>query len=80
MGRSLRQLKDGSPGIGEGKVRREAHLDGKSILSTGDDTLSPEDVAPGYKQLLEVERAFRTREPLWIFLHFRTYISADVSG
>ena len=26
----------------------------------GDDSLSPEDVALGYKQLLEVERAFRT--------------------
>jgi transposase len=60
MGRYLRQLKDGSIKIDKGKIREEEHLDGKYIISTSDDTLSPEDVALGYKQLLEVERAFRT--------------------
>ena len=60
MGRYLRQLKDGSIKIDKGKIREEAHLDGKYILSTSDDTLTPEDIALGYKQLLEVERAFRT--------------------
>jgi hypothetical protein len=42
------------------KVRAEEALDGKYLLSTSDDSLSAEDVALGYKQLLEVERAFRT--------------------
>ncbi len=60
MGRCLRQLNDGSIKIDRGKLREEAHLDGKYIISTSDGTLSPEDVALGYKQLLEVERAFRT--------------------
>jgi transposase len=60
MGRYLRQLKDGSIKIDKGKIREEAHLDGKYIISTSDDTLTPEDIALGYKQLLEVERAFRT--------------------
>jgi transposase len=60
MGRYLRQLKDGAIRIDKGRIRQEAHLDGKYILSTSDDTLTPEDVALGYKQLLEVERAFRT--------------------
>jgi len=60
LGRYLRQLKDGSIKIDKGKIREEAHLDGKYILSTSDDTLTPEDIAFGYKQLLEVERAFRT--------------------
>jgi transposase len=60
LGRYLRQLKDGSIKIDKGKIRKEAHLDGKYILSTSDDTLTPEDIALGYKQLLEVERAFRT--------------------
>jgi transposase len=60
MGRYLRQLKSGTIKIDRGKIRQEAHLDGKYILSTSDDTLTPEDVALGYKQLLEVERAFRT--------------------
>jgi transposase len=60
LGRYVRQLKDGSIKIDKGKIREEAHLDGKYILSTSDDTLTPEDIALGYKQLLEVERAFRT--------------------
>ena len=60
MGRFLRQLKSGAIKIDKGKIREEEHLDGKYILSTSDDTLTPEDVALGYKQLLEVERAFRT--------------------
>jgi transposase len=60
MGRYLRQQKNGGLKIDRTKARKEAHLDGKYILSTSDDTLSPEDVALGYKQLMEVERAFRT--------------------
>jgi len=60
MGRYLRQLKDGSIKIDRGKIREEEHLDGKYIISTSDDTLTPEDIALGYKQLLEVEKAFRT--------------------
>jgi len=60
MGRYLRQLKSGAIKIDKGKIREEEHLDGKYIISTSDDTLTPEDAALGYKQLLEVERAFRT--------------------
>ena len=60
MGKYLRQLKTGEIKIDKGKIKEEAHLDGKYIISTSDDTLSPEDVALGYKQLMEVERAFRT--------------------
>lgn len=48
------------PRIDQNKVRKEARLEGKYLLRTSDDTLSPEDVALGYKQLLEVEDAFRT--------------------
>jgi transposase len=48
------------PRIDQSKVKREARLDGKYVLRTSDDTLSSEDVALGYKQLLEVEDAFRT--------------------
>jgi transposase len=60
MGPYLRQLKSGRLKIDRTKVRAEQSLDGKYLLSTSDDSLSPEDVALGYKQLLEVERAFRT--------------------
>lgn len=48
------------PRIDQSKVKKEARLDGKYLLRTSDDRLSPEDVALGYKQLLEVEDAFRT--------------------
>ena len=40
-------------------VAAEAKLDGKFLLRTSDPTLSAEDVALGYKQLLEVERGWR---------------------
>jgi len=59
MGRYLRQLKSGIK-IDRAKVKAEESLDGKYLLSTSDDSLSCEDVALGYKQLMEVERAFRT--------------------
>jgi transposase len=60
LGRYLRQLKNGALKIDKAKVKAEKRLDGKYLLSTSDDSLWPEDVALGYKQLLEVERAFRT--------------------
>ena len=60
LGRYLRQQKNGALVVDRGKIAEEARLDGKYILSTSDDSLSAEDVALGYKQLLEVERAFRT--------------------
>jgi len=54
--------REGLPRIDQSKVKNEARLDGKYLLRTSDDTLSSEDVALGYKQLLEVEDAFRTLE------------------
>lgn len=60
MGRYIRQTKTGRLKIKKAKVQEEETLDGKYLLSTSDDTLSSEDVALGYKQLMEVERAFRT--------------------
>lgn len=60
MGRYLRQQKNGAIKIDRARVAKEAHLDGKYILSTSDDSLSATDVALGYRQLQEVERAFRT--------------------
>jgi hypothetical protein len=59
-GKYLKLGSDGIPRIDQAKVKREARLDGKYLIKTSDDTLSPEDVALGYKQLLEVEDAFRS--------------------
>ena len=59
-GRYVKELKSGKFKIDLAKVKQEEALDGKYLLSTSDESLSVEDVALGYKQLLEVERAFRT--------------------
>jgi transposase len=40
-------------------IAAETKLDGKYLLRCSDPTLSPEDIALGYKQLLEVERGWR---------------------
>lgn len=45
--------------IDEKAVKEAEKLDGKYLIRTSDDTLSVEDIALGYKQLWEVERAFR---------------------
>ena len=60
MGRYVKELKSGKLKIDHAKVRQEEKLDGKYLLSTSDRHLSAEDIALGYKQLMEVERAFRT--------------------
>lgn len=60
MGRYVKELKSGKLRIDRAKVKQDERLDGKYLLSTSDLHLSAEDIALGYKQLLEVERAFRT--------------------
>ena len=41
------------------KIKTETNLDGKYLLRCSDPDLSAEDIAAGYKQLLEVERGWR---------------------
>ncbi|MEU8252406.1 IS1634 family transposase [Nonomuraea sp. NPDC048916] len=57
--RFLRTTPGGLLRIDRAKVERETNLDGKYLLRCSDPSLSPEDVALGYKQLLEVERGWR---------------------
>jgi len=59
LGRYVRQTKTGRLLIDRSKIKAEARLDGKYLLSTSDPDLSAEDVALGYKNLLEAERGFR---------------------
>jgi hypothetical protein len=59
LGRWLRQTPSGRLIIDTAKVRAETRLDGKYLLVTSDPDLSAEDVALGYKNLLETERGFR---------------------
>jgi hypothetical protein len=59
LGRYLRQTPSGRLRIDRAKIAAEERLDGKYLLSTSDPDLSAEDVALGYKNLLEAERGFR---------------------
>jgi len=57
--RLVRRLRDGRFRVDQAAIAREAKLDGKWLLRTSDDTLTPTDLAIAYKQLLEVERGWR---------------------
>ncbi len=57
--RYLRRSKTGLLRVDQGAINTEAHLDGKWLLRTSDPTLTPEDLAAAYKQLLAVEHGWR---------------------
>jgi hypothetical protein len=59
LGRWLTQQANGRLKINTVKVKAEARLDGKYLIATSDPHISAEDVALGYKNLLEAERGFR---------------------
>ena len=57
--RYLRRTQSGLLRVDHATLKTEAHLDGKWLLRTSDVTLTPEDLAAAYKQLLQVERGWR---------------------
>ena len=57
--RFIRTTKGGLLRIDRAAVKAEEHLDGRFLLRTSDPTLTVADIALGYKQLLEIERAWR---------------------
>ena len=57
--RYLRRTHGGLLRVDAAAIKREAHLDGKWLLRTSDTTLTPDDLAAAYKQLLQVERGWR---------------------
>ncbi len=57
--RYLRRTGSGLLRIDAAAIKRESHLDGKWLLRTSDTTLTPDDLAAAYKQLLAVERGWR---------------------
>ncbi len=59
-GKYLRQGARGWPVVDRRKVAEAERKDGKYIVHSNDDTLSAEDLALGYKQLMRVEQAWRT--------------------
>jgi len=52
--RYLRRTGGGLLRVDAAAVKRESHLDGKWLLRTSDSTLTPDDLAAAYKQLLQV--------------------------
>lgn len=59
-GKYLRLAKGGRLVVDRAAVRRAEKLDGKFVVHGNDDTLTAEDMALGYKQLMRVEQAWRT--------------------
>jgi hypothetical protein len=57
--RFLRVTPAGLLRVDKAKIKTEENLDGKYLLRSSDLHLSAEDIALGYKQLLEVERGWR---------------------
>ena len=59
LNRYLRVTPGGLLRVDAAKIKAEENLDGKYLLRSSDPRLSAEDIAVGYKQLLEVERGWR---------------------
>jgi hypothetical protein len=59
LNRYLRTTPAGKLRVDHAKIKTEENLDGKYLLRCSDPHLSAEDIALGYKQLLEVERGWR---------------------
>ena len=59
LNRYLRSTPGGLLRVDAKAIAAEAKLDGKYLLRSNDPTLTAEDIAVGYKQLLEVERGWR---------------------
>jgi hypothetical protein len=57
--RLLRRTTTGLLRIDRAAAKLEAHYDGKWLLRTSDLTLTPDDLAAAYKQLIAVERGWR---------------------
>jgi Transposase DDE domain len=57
--RFLRATASGKLRTNRAAISRDAHLDGKFLLRTSDESLSAADIAEGYKALYEAERGFR---------------------
>jgi Transposase DDE domain len=71
LNRYLRVTPGGLLRIAAARAKAEENLDGKYLLRTADPKLSAEDIAAGYKQLLEVERGWKDMKqvidlrPVW---------------
>jgi hypothetical protein len=69
--------------IDRARIKAEQRLDGKFLLRCGDAKISAEDIALGYKQLLEVERGWRDMKQIIdlrpVYHHLEDRIRAHVT-
>ena len=59
LARFLRRTKGRKLRLDKAAIAKDAHFDGKWLIRTSDDTLTPTDLALVYKQLFQVERGWR---------------------
>lgn len=59
-GRYLRITRGGNIALDRGTIRDAERYDGKWVVQTNDDTITPEEAACGYKALAVIERCFRS--------------------
>lgn len=82
-GKYLRKTKSGKPRLDKAAIRESARYDGKFVVTSNDETLTPADLALGYKQLLRVEDAWRTMKSGLdmrpVFHHAERRIRAHIS-
>jgi hypothetical protein len=82
LNRFLRVTPGGLLRIDAAAVKTEQRLDGKYLLRSSDPKLSPEDIAVGYKQLLEVERGWRDMKSILdlrpVYHHLEDRIRAHI--
>jgi Transposase DDE domain len=84
-GRYLRQTKRGKLRVDRAAVKREARYDGKWVITSNDDTLTSEDLALGYKQLMRVEQCWRQLKsglrfrPVWHWRPWRICAHVTIS-
>ena len=59
FGRYIKQSKTGTLSLDQARIKREARLDGKFLISTSEESLSTEEVVLAYKNLWRIERLNR---------------------
>ena len=59
LARFCRRTNDHKLRVDKAAIKRDAHFDGKWLIETSDDTLTPTDLAKAYKQLYQLEHGWR---------------------
>jgi hypothetical protein len=79
----LKTTQSGLLRVDTARIKAEQRLDGKFLLRCGDAKISAEDIALGYKQLLEVERGWRDMKQIIdlrpVYHHLEDRIRAHVT-